>query len=140
MISIGELVDAVDRADVHAGAVFDVDAGLGVMYVIPRASLPTAPDASPGQASKRRARRPPGAPAPESGADSTWSKPAVCARCGRRVRVVREPEIGVSGQASATSSASTAAMSQMHEIGRVDAVARHEAMPREQVRRASIGP
>ena len=24
-----ELVDAVDRADVHAGLVFDVDAGLG---------------------------------------------------------------------------------------------------------------
>jgi hypothetical protein len=24
-----EFVDAVDRADVHAGAVFDVDAGLG---------------------------------------------------------------------------------------------------------------
>src|SRR6266496_4880976 len=82
-----ELVDAVDGADVHAGAVFDVDAGLcDDVGHAPYSSGASRSSITPEARSWR--------------ADfaSTWSKPAACARRSPAVSVwLEKPTIGMSG-------------------------------------------
>ena len=117
-----EVVDAVDRADVDAREVFDVDAGLG-------------DDVRHARRQSTEAQLLDGGLQRSSSADFaiTWSKPAVCARAEPgRVRVVREAEdrdvrIGVRDllRLDPRDVADD-------EIGRVDAVGRDQVVLREQ--------
>ena len=73
--------------------------GSAMMYVIPTASLPTAPDARSGQASMPTSSSTTcGARSTSADLTITWSKPAACARWSPSVSVwFVNPRIGVSG-------------------------------------------
>ena len=134
-----ELVDAVDRADVDAREVFDVDAGLGddVRHSC-ESSLARARCSVRAAGVALRSRLV--SSSTSSGARSTsadftitWSNPAVCARCKPgAVGVVREAHDrdvrpGVRDLLRLDPR-------DVHddEVGRVDAVARDQTMAREQ--------
>src|SRR5207247_11465669 len=114
-----ELVNAVDRTDVDAGEVFDVDARL-------RDDVRHWAESSVGGAGARRAGGRYGASCSTSwgtrstSADlaTTWSNPASCARRNPDVSVwFVKPRIGMSGYASATSSGSIRATSAIPRSG-----------------------
>src|SRR3954454_9428183 len=101
------LVDAVHGADVDAGLVFDVDAGLADDV----GHGPYSTGASSGSISSRVRSK-------SADRAQTWSKPAAWARRSPAVSVwFVKPTSGTSGYASATSSASTRAMSAITRSG-----------------------
>ena len=115
-------MDAVDGADVDAGAVLDVDAGLGDDV---RHGAYSTGASSPSISSRARSN--------ERGFRDTWSKPAACARRSPAVSVwFVKPRIGTSGIGVRDVVRVDPRDVCDHEIGRVDSVRGLEAMLREQ--------